>query len=434
MKYKEASKILYSLINYERERAKYQDFKLERYKKFLAEISNPERQLKNVILVAGTKGKGSTSTMLASCLSACGIKTGLFTSPHLLSWRERIRIDGRMIATRNFTEIFSSLLPLIYKHKLTFFEVLTTIAFLYFIKEGVEYSVLEVGLGGRLDATNVVSPNLSIITRIGFDHTELLGNDLVSIAREKAGIIHPQGTVVTFAQIPEVLEVIKEVANKNECKLVVKNLINYPEIKLGKRGSFFQIEGEDLPFFLPLVGEHQIENAGIVIASLLEMQKACERITWEGVREGLKNVYLPARCEIISQKPEIMVDVAHNPDSCFALKNVIQKIYRKKAIFVFGVAKDKKVEEMLRILSEVGEYFIFTKARHPRALDVDIIASYAERLNLRFERESSISRAMRKAISRQGEEIIVITGSFYVVGEALQYLRRTNSQISIANG
>lgn len=423
MKYAEADKILRSLTNYERDKAKYQDFKLEKFRNFLSSISHPERKLPNVILIAGTKGKGSTSTMLASALSACGLKTGLFTSPHLLSWRERIRIDGKMISAQDFCRIFSSFLPLVSKHKLTFFEVLTTIAFLYFIKEGTEYNVLEIGLGGRLDATNVTSPKLSIITRIGFDHTELLGDDLVSIAREKAGIIHPKSTVVTFNQKPEVLEVIKEAALRNGSKLVVENLIAKKSIKLEKGGISFLIKKQTSPFFLPVVGEHQIENSELVLASLSELKKEDRRITWEGVREGLKNLYLPARCQMVSKKPEIMVDVAHNPDSCLALKNVLEKVYQKKACFVFGVAKDKKVEEMLRILSAVGSHFFLTEARHPRALPLDQLAAHAQRLNLKFEEAASVTQAVKRAIARKGEEIIVITGSFYVVGEALRYFK-----------
>ncbi len=423
MKYQEACNILYSLINYERDKAKYQDFKLVRFKDFLTEISNPEKELKNVILIAGTKGKGSTSTMIATSLSVCGIKTGLFTSPHLLSWRERIKIDGRMISEKDFAHLFTDLLPLIKKHKPTFFEVLTALAFRYFLREGCEYNVLEVGLGGRLDATNVVSPRISVITRIGFDHTELLGEDLLSIAREKAGVIHPQSTVVTFHQLPEVLSLIKETAEAKESRLVVRGLINSNSIRLDKRGSYFKVKGNSLPFFLPLMGEHQIENTELAITSLLEIKKEEPRITWEGIRKGLANTWVPARCELISKRPLFMIDVAHNPDSCFALKNVIEKIFKKRAIFVLGVAKDKKVEEMLKILSEVGNYFILTQAKHPRALDLDILVAHAQNINLPYEAKKPVSQAIKLSLARQKEEIVVLTGSFYVVGEGLRYLR-----------
>lgn len=423
MNYWEANKLLYSLINYERNKAKYQDFKLEKFKNFLTEISNPERRLNNVVLIAGTKGKGSTATMLASSLTACGIKTGLFTSPHLLSWRERIRVDNQMIPTKEFCEILSSLLPLIKKHKLTFFETLTAVAFLYFLKEKTEWTVLEVGLGGRLDATNVVSPTLSIITRIGFDHTEILGEDLISIAKEKAGIIHPQSTVITFKQTPEVLAVIEEFAKKNEGKVIIRDLICPKTIKLHRLGSEFKMKNSSLPFSLSLLGEHQIENTRLVLSSLSHIKKDDDRITWEKVREGLAYTRVPARCEIISSQPEIMVDCAHNIDSSQALKEVIEQILKKRAIFVFGVAKDKKVFGMLRILSAVGDHFVFTQAKHPRALNIEELTSQAKKLNLKFTTAKTVSQAIKKAIARQKKEIIVITGSFYVVGEGMRYLR-----------
>jgi dihydrofolate synthase/folylpolyglutamate synthase len=427
MNYWEVNKILYSLINYERDKAKYQEFKLEKFKNFLKEISHPEEKLSNVILIAGTKGKGSTATMLSNCLTACGIKTGLFTSPHLLSWRERIRINNQMIPTREFCEIFSNILPLIKEHKLTFFETLTAIAFLYFLREKTEWTVLEVGLGGRLDATNVVSPRIAIITRIGFDHTELLGETLTAIAREKAGIIHPNSTVVTFHQTPEVLAVIKKQAKENESKVVTENLIDRSSIRLNKFGSSFKMKGEEIPFFLPLLGAHQIENVELVLAALSEIKREEKRVSWEKVREGLKRVYIPARCELISSQPPIMIDCAHNPDSAFALKEVIEKILRKRALFVFGVARDKKVEEMLEILSPVGRYF-FTQARHPRALPIEVLASYGKKLNLKFSAKKNVAQAIKTALANQGKEILVITGSFYVVGEALRFFKHHPAQ------
>uniref|UniRef100_A0A7C3YPX3 tetrahydrofolate synthase n=1 Tax=candidate division WOR-3 bacterium TaxID=2052148 RepID=A0A7C3YPX3_UNCW3 len=427
MNYWEVNKILYSLINYERDKAKYQEFKLEKFKNFLKEISHPEEKLSNVILIAGTKGKGSTATMLSNCLTACGIKTGLFTSPHLLSWRERIRINNQMIPTREFCEIFSNILPLIKEHKLTFFETLTAIAFLYFLREKTEWTVLEVGLGGRLDATNVVSPRIAIITRIGFDHTELLGETLTAIAREKAGIIHPNSTVVTFHQTPEVLAVIKKQAKENESKVVTENLIDRSSIRLNKFGSSFKMKGEEIPFFLPLLGAHQVENVELVLAALSEIKREEKRVSWEKVREGLKRVYIPARCELISSQPPIMIDCAHNPDSAFALKEVIEKILRKRALFVFGVARDKKVEEMLEILSPVGRYF-FTQARHPRALPIEVLASYGKKLNLKFSAKKNVAQAIKTALANQGKEILVITGSFYVVGEALRFLKHHPAQ------
>jgi dihydrofolate synthase/folylpolyglutamate synthase len=427
MNYWEVNKILYSLINYERDKAKYQEFKLEKFKNFLKEISHPEEKLSNVILIAGTKGKGSTATMLSNCLTACGIKTGLFTSPHLLSWRERIRINNQMIPTREFCEIFSNILPLIKEHKLTFFETLTAIAFLYFLREKTEWTVLEVGLGGRLDATNVVSPRIAIITRIGFDHTELLGETLTAIAREKAGIIHPNSTVVTFHQTPEVLAVIKKQAKENESKVVTENLIDRSSIRLNKFGSSFKMKGEEIPFFLPLLGAHQIENVELVLAALSEIKREEKRVSWEKVREGLKRVYIPARCELISSQPPIMIDCAHNPDSAFALKEVIEKILRKRALFVFGVARDKKVEEMLEILSPVGRYF-FTQARHPRALPIEVLASYGKKLNLKFCAKKNVAQAIKTALANQGKEILVITGSFYVVGEALRFFKHHPAQ------
>ncbi|MEO0116907.1 MAG: folylpolyglutamate synthase/dihydrofolate synthase family protein [candidate division WOR-3 bacterium] len=422
MNYREAERLLYSLISYERDKAKYQDFKLERFKSFLREISSPQEKLSNVVLIAGTKGKGSTATMLASALSACGIKTGLFTSPHLLSWRERIRISGQMISKKDFCQILSSLLPKVKKYRLTFFETLTAIAFLYFLREKVEWTVLEVGLGGRLDATNVVSPRLAIITRIGFDHTELFGEDLLSIAKEKAGIIHPNSLVITFQQKPEVLAVIKKTAREKDSEVITENLISLKSLRLTKAGSQFKIKKNPHPFFLPLLGRHQVENLELVLSALARIKVGDERITWEKIGDGLANVYVPARCELISQHPEIMVDCAHNPDSCLALRDVLKDIFKKKAIFVFGVARDKKVEEMLKILSDVGSSFVFTQARHPRALNREILASYGEKLNIKFTTEKSVGQAIKTALAQQKREIVVITGSFYVVGEGMNSL------------
>ncbi len=427
MNYREANRFLDSLINYERTVPAYNDFKLERFKNLLEDLGDPHKKLKNVILVAGTKGKGSVCHFLESTLHICGLKTGLFSKPHLLSIRERIKVLTKPIPEADFSRLVIKIKAKVKKHRCTFFEAITAITFLYFLENDLDYTILEVGLGGRLDSTNVTEPIISVITLIGFDHTEVLGDSLSKIATEKAAIIHNNGYIVSSKQKPIAINVIKNrIKNTNSQLFLIGRDLNISREKLSINGSKFRINCDkaEREFSITVLGKHQIANAATTIGVLQRLMTLDKRINWNGILQGFKKAQIPARCQIVSQKPLIMIDVAHNPDSALALFKTIRKIFNKDIALIFGSSKEKLVNKMLKILLPITNKVILTKADSPRAYDPKNIAQLIKPYSIPFQITESVKEAIGEALKIASKnEMIVITGSFFVAGEALQILK-----------
>ncbi|MDZ7330470.1 MAG: bifunctional folylpolyglutamate synthase/dihydrofolate synthase [candidate division KSB1 bacterium] len=403
---------------------------LNKIRTMLSELHNPHEKY-FTIHIAGTNGKGSTSAMLESMLRAAGYRTGLYTSPHLVYVGERIRCDGKAISREELISYITQLRPLIQKYKCTFFEAVTAIAFLYFAERAVDVAVIEVGLGGRLDATNVIHPLLSIITGIEIDHTKQLGSDRTSIAFEKAGIIKPGVICLTYSHYPEVNQVFQKVCKENHAEHIqmerfieVKNVElteRLTTINLGVNGCFFpQLK-------LSLVGAHQIQNAGLAVAAATILNKRFFPIKNEDIYHGLIDVQWPGRLQTISQRPKIVLDVGHNPDGILHAAKAIQGIFKfERLIVLFGVCRDKDYPAMVATLAPMADLFIATKADSTRALSPRSIAAVASRYSDRIYQCPTSKQAIMYALQlAQPNDLILCIGSHYLVGEIISYFNQS---------
>lgn len=453
---------LNSLVNYEKIPGYHYD--LEAFKKFLKKLDSPHKKLKNVILIAGTKGKGSTATIINSCLIASGYKVGLFTSPHLLKINERIKINNKAITDKEMEKYIKIIKPHInFKTRIgarTFFETLATIAYLYFAENKVDFAVLEVGLGGRLDATNVFEDHIPVITRIGYDHMNLLGNKLSQIAYEKAGIIpdtryqipdnqkiplNPAfikrergGLVITIHQRPSVETVLKKVAQKRNHRIVFADELHKIKIKkLKLAGTELQITGSLGGFetILPLPGKHQIENLQIALAVMHILKNKGFNIKTQNIKKGIEQTKLPGRFEIISKKPLIIYDVAHNEDSFRALDdylkllcNIPLKNRRRSLYLIFGCSKDKDINYAIKYIFPKAEEVILVKADNPRLMEPIEIYQKAKK----YQKNILIAGSVRRAIEYLMPELkdnsaTIIFGSFYLYPEVIRSLKYIDS-------
>ncbi|MFH0855643.1 MAG: folylpolyglutamate synthase/dihydrofolate synthase family protein [Candidatus Omnitrophota bacterium] len=474
MSYLKALGYAESFTNYEKHsRYSYKEaLGLERIRSFLDLIHNPQAGLKS-IHIAGTKGKGSSSAFIAYMLREAGFKSGLYTSPHLSDFRERIRIlkphpasgirhpefEG-MIPKRAFAALVSRLKPAIEKHNrisrygpLTFFEVCTAIAFCYFKEENVDFAVLETGLGGRLDATNVVNPLVSVITPISCEHMDKLGHTLSKIAAEKAGIIkgcrprvegygggatlsasrylHPVicvPPVVSAPQKEEALAVIRNKCKKERAKLsVVGKDIKYS----GREGSFrvSSSYGEYQGLKIRLIGAHQLANAVTALTAIESLRAYGIKLGIDSIRRGLYNTLWPGRCEVASRKPFIVLDGAHNPASASALKKTIREKFRyRRLILVLGVSNDKDIKAIALQLYDLADTVILTKAKSPRAASPYALKKYFKSKPVQVTDSVEQARDLALSIS-SGEDLVLVTGSLLVVGEARDNLKRWSTTI-----
>jgi len=432
-------------------------FDLAHMRVLLAALGHPERTFPSV-LIAGTNGKGSTAATLASILQASGLKTALYTSPHLARINERIRINGEPIEDDAFARLHGGVDRISEKlieqgglpwHP-SFFEMMTAIAFLDFSREHVDIAVLEVGMGGRLDATNVVEPLVSVITDISLDHQKFLGNTVAEIAREKAGIIRPGGIVVTLPQQPEANDVIGNailgldargvsavqyvppispasteyrVASSENKTCPAQPCYRYPLRALGK-----QIVVET-----PLVGRHQLRNIALAIAAAEELAKqglgknAQPGISPESIEHGIRRVRWPGRFQVLPPHegwPEIVFDVAHNPAGAWALRSALSEQYGDGPfIFIFGAMRDKAISEMAEILFPLAERVIATRPENPRSALPEEIQQAGSRTGTEIEAIAEVSAALQNARALAGSTTaVVVTGSIYLVGEAMRIL------------
>jgi dihydrofolate synthase/folylpolyglutamate synthase len=401
-------------------------------------LNHPERSIP-ALHITGTNGKTSTARIAAALLSAAGLSVGTYTSPHLETLRERITLAGDPISEADFSDAFEHLRPYLTHverdlgERLTYFEVLTALFFLWAAEAPVDAMVVEVGLGGRWDATNVVDGRVSVITNVGFDHTGLLGTDRASIAGEKAGIIKPGGVVVTGERTPEAASVIADEAGgagaglltlDRDFRLVENDIAvggRYLAVETSSSGTY-----EDL--FLPLHGRHQADNAALALEAVTRFLPA-RRLEQEIVAQGLAETVVPARLETIHREegePPIVLDVAHNPDGMSALvSSLIETFAFDKVRFVIGILGDKDYAGMLREITRVDCAILFCEASSVRSVPADELGKAAEALGLTSRSIEQVPAAVRGALDAAAPgEIVCITGSHYVVGEARTYLRQ----------
>jgi dihydrofolate synthase/folylpolyglutamate synthase len=433
MTYRDTLAYIYSYTNYERKGLpKYimTNYDLARIEALLDRLGNPHHAFKS-LLIAGTKGKGSTAAFAESMLRAAGYRTGLYVSPHLHTFRERIQMGGELISEDDVVRWTDQLRPHLEAIQgLTAFEAITAMAFHAFAEAGVELAVLEVGLGGRLDATNVSHPLVAVITSISYDHTQLLGDTLSLIAREKAGIIRPGALVVSAPQVPEAMTMIEEVCEGRRAELVVVGEEEY-RWQTGRatlRGQFFELDGER--YWIPLLGRHQLANAMTAWAAIDGLEeRAGLSVPTTSRREGLRSTRWPGRLEILGENPYVVVDSAHNGDSANKLRAALQEFFPgHRIILIFGASGDHPFHDALQELLPVAHQTILTRSRHPRAAALERLSQTASSLGYSCSTAPDIPTALETVLDDAGaNDLICITGSIFTVADAREiYFRRNN--------
>ena len=454
MTYKQAVAFLDSCVNYERahEPRAMREVKLSRMRRLCRRLGDPQRRFRSV-LVGGTNGKGSICAMLYAMLRESSLRAGLYTSPHLEHLRERIRVsapgprpeeqrhDGDWIVETEMAELVEQLQPVVEElraeepdHMPTYFEVMTALAFLHFRRRKVDIAVLEVGLGGRLDATNVVDQAVSVLGPIDVDHADVLGDDPTAVAREKAGIIKPNQIVISAPQQEPVAQVLRETCEGAGSPLFVcgqdltagvrqhgwKGL----EVFLtGLRGIYESLE-------LPLIGRHQAQNAAAAVGALEAL--ADTGIPYALVERGLSRVEWPGRLEVVHERPRVLLDGAHNPQAAGALADALKELCQDRPIhLLIGMSSDKAVEAMGRLLGHLAVSVTCTKSRHPRALDPTQLATRLSPFCLDVHVMSDPADAYTYLLNAvPPQDLIVVTGSLYLVGELRAALRRSHVRTS----
>ena len=430
--YNKALDYLYSFVDYSlkhsSELAKA-EFNLDRMFALMEELGNPQTKYP-IIHVAGTKGKGSVSAMCASALRAGGYRVGLYTSPHLLDYCERIQVDGEPISHQLMIELVEEIKSAVAKvPKLTTFEITTALGFLAFTRQGCNAVVLEVGLGGRLDATNIVIPKVSVITSLSYDHTAVLGDTLSKIAGEKAGIIKDGVPVVSSSQTEEALEVLERVALNKGCEFtLVGKDIKFDKVSSTLDGQSITIAQSvekrsrtaSVQLYIPLLGNHQIENAAVAFAAL---KASGIEITEEAIKKGFSQVKWRARFEVARREPPVIFESAHNTDSFVKLKQTLDEYYPDKQVYlIFGASEDKNILDMFSVMKPRIKRLIVTRADHPRALDAARILELAMQAEVESEAVGPVESAFGRALELSANDgsIVLSAGSMFVTAEVMR--------------
>lgn len=422
--YNQALDYLYSFVDYSlkhiSELAKA-EFNLDRLFALMEELGDPQKKYP-IIHVAGTKGKGSVAALCASALKVASYKTGLYTSPHLWDYTERIQINGEPISHQQLIELVEKIKPAVAKiPKLTTFEITTALGLLAFAENDVSAAVIEVGLGGRLDATNIVTPKVSVITSLSYDHMAVLGNTLAEIAGEKAGIIKQGIPVVSAPQMEEALEVLKRVAKeKNSQLILVGEDVKFQRLTSSLDGQSLSIRDElrdlTLNLQLPLLGAHQIENAAIAYAAL---ETSGIPISEEAIQHGFAQAKWPARFEVLHRAPPVVIDSAHNRDSARRLRETLDEYFPEvPVILVFCALEDKDIQGMLAELKPRLECVVATQADHPRAPSPEWIAEQVKQAGIPVEAAAPVASALERALEISGnQKLVLAAGSVAFAGE-----------------
>jgi dihydrofolate synthase / folylpolyglutamate synthase len=441
--YPEALQFLASFVDYSTRRTfayTAETLSLERVARLLDLCGRPHARFPSVH-VAGTKGKGSVSALCASALQAAGYRVGLFTSPVLHDWREQIRLDGEPIALEAVASGVEALQPLVAQVPgLTQFEIVVVLALSFFARENVDVAVIEVGLGGRLDATNVIRPWVSVITSLSYDHVHLLGGALSQIAAEKAGIIKPGVPMVSALQVPEALSVLEDCARGQGAPLVVagRDWLFRPGAH-SLEGQTFQIWSAEeqrqwdalrasgraagwrpQQLELALLGRHQVENAAVAYAALSVLRRQGLPLSAAAVQEGFRTARWPGRFEVLSRRPCVVVDGAHNRDSARRLAEALADYFPGRPVtLVFGSSGDKDVAGMFAELLPCVSRLFLSRSSHPRAMETAELASLASAYPLRPEMAPSVRDALRQAVAQAApDDVVLVCGSLFAVAEA----------------
>jgi dihydrofolate synthase/folylpolyglutamate synthase len=433
--FQQALDFIYSFIDYERQpgpRVRH-TWDLKRVEVLLNRLDNPHLKSKTVH-VAGSKGKGSIAAMTASVLTAAGYKTGLFTSPHLHFYNERIQIDRKFISNEEIVALVSKIRPeveVINKEgkttdeHLTTFEVTTALGFSYFAEQKVDFQVIEVGLGGRLDATNIVQPEVCVITSISFDHMDLLGNTLSAIAGEKAGIIKPGSTVVISTQAEEADKTITEVAKRQNARLFkVGRDIIYRSLGFDSYRQSLLVKGrlDNYQLSIPLLGQYQLDNAATVVGALEALIEKGYRIPKDKIIEGMSKVSWEGRLQVLNRKPLVVADGAHNRDSAHKLGEALKQYFQfERAILIIGMSSDKDLGGIVAELVPVFDRVIVTRSVHPRSMMTAPLVAEFRKYGISAQPTDDISVALPMALRWAGEkDLICITGSLFVAAGAIE--------------
>ena len=431
-RYQQALDYIYSFVDYERE-PRLRDailYDLRRMDELLARLGNPQLKARSVH-IAGTKGKGSVAAMMASVLTASGYVTGLFTSPHLITFNERIRIDDRLIADDEVAALVDRLRPEVTAVNekatyglLTTFEIITALGFAYFAQKAAALQVIEVGLGGRLDATNVIKPEVAVITSISYDHMEVLGHTLGEIATEKAGIIKPHVVVVTSPQADEAIRVIEATARDCQAKLIkVGTDVTWQRLAFDASRQSLSVKGRlgSYELTIPLLGAYQLENAATAVAALEALVEKGYHIPPDSLRHGLASVDWPGRLQVLNRHPLVVADGAHNPYSAGKLREALQQYFQfDRAILIIGTSADKDIAGIVTELVPLFHRVIITRSIHPRAMAAAPLVAEFNRHGIKAESTDDISTALRLALSLAGEnDLVCVTGSLFVAAGAI---------------
>ena len=431
MDYEAALRAIFKRTDFERQnQPPYSErvYRLSRMEELLAQFGNPQRAYVSVH-VAGTKGKGSVTAMIEAILRAAGYRTGMYTSPHLHTFRERIQADGQLISEEELARLVERMAPVLdARPEVTVFEVITALAMCYYAERGVQVGVFEVGLGGRLDATNVLLPLVSVITSISLDHVKVLGDTLEAIAREKAGIIKPGVPVVTAPQRSEALAVVRRTAAERGAPLVEVGRdwrwrargadAGGQRLDVFRPGSGGAPEYPDL--HLPLLGMHQLENACAAVAAVAVLQERGMAVPEDAVRRGLEQVQWPGRLEVLGRRPWVVVDGAHNVYSLERLLSAIGALLEyRRLILVVGIGVTHSPRDLLAALLPAAATVFVTRSRHVRATLPEELAALAQELG----REAVVTHSAAEALSAAlgaaaADDLVLTTGSLFVVAEA----------------
>jgi dihydrofolate synthase/folylpolyglutamate synthase len=428
-RYNQALDYLYSFVDYSlkhiSELAKA-EFNLDRMFALMKELGDPQEKYP-IIHVAGTKGKGSVAALCASALQAGGYRTGLYTSPHLWDYTERIQIDGQPISHEQLVELVEQVKPAVARiPKLTTFEITTALGLLAFAKNDVNAAVVEVGLGGRLDATNIVTPRVSVITSLSYDHMAVLGNTLAEIAGEKAGIIKGGIPVVSAPQPDEALQVLERVAKQRGCPFVlVGRDVGFERLTSSLDGQTLRLSTFHFPFAtqphaldltIPLLGIHQIENAAIACAAL---KNSGISLSDQSIRQGFTRVKWPARFELLRREPPIVIDSAHNRDSARRLRETLDEYFPDTpVVLIFCALQDKDIPGMLEELKPRLECVVATRADHPRAPSAAWMAEQVQKAGIPVEAVEPVPNALERALGlARDQKLVLAAGSVAFAGE-----------------